>query len=39
MRGISRVFGLSRETLAAWLKRQPKSQDPAAPERHPAPGG
>ena len=36
MRGISRVFGLSRETLAGWLK---KSQDPAAPERHPPPGG
>ena len=28
MRGISRTFGLARNTLASWLK---KSQDPARP--------
>jgi len=36
MRGVSRVFGISRETLGEWLK---KSQGPAAPGQDAAPGG
>ena len=35
MRGIARVFGISRNTLAKWLK---KSRDPAAVEGDPAAG-
>ena len=35
MRGVSRVFGISRLTLADWLK---KSQDPAATGPDAAPG-
>ena len=32
LRGLSRTFGVSRNTVTKWLK---KSQDAAAPEQHP----
>ena len=34
MRGIARVFGISRNTLSRWLKKSP---DPAQPEGDPGP--
>ena len=36
LRGLTRVFGVSRNTVSAWLK---KSQEPSASRPDTAPGG